>query len=146
MSGFLDAPGPRWFSIPAHRPFLGDLAEGVWRALSPLGEDILAGATILVPTRRSTRDLAEAFLAAADRPAMILPQVRALGLPGDGDYTLEEALDDLADEARTALFRLSADDREIDHAVEAALSRTLKKAAFRIWKRRPVVETTVLRL
>ena len=74
------------------------------------------------------------------------PQVRALGLPSDGDYTLEEALDDLADEARTALFRLSADDREIDHAVEAALSRTLKKAAFRIWKRRPVVETTVLRL
>jgi len=26
------------------------------------------------------------------------------------------------------------------------VSRTLKKAAFRIWKRRPVVETTVLRV
>jgi ribonuclease J len=49
-------------------------------------------------------------------------------------------------EAKDALNRLSADDRDDDHAVEAALSRALKKAAFRIWKRRPVVETTVLRL
>jgi ribonuclease J len=74
------------------------------------------------------------------------PQVRALGLPGDGDYPLSEALDDLAGEARDALHRLSADDRDDDHAVEAALSRAAKKAAFRIWKRRPVVETTVLRV
>ncbi len=55
-------------------------------------------------------------------------------------------MDDLAEEARGGLQRLSADDRDDDHAVEAALSRTLKKAAFRIWKRRPVVETTVLRV
>ncbi len=74
------------------------------------------------------------------------PQVRALGLPGDEDYPLAEALDDLAAEAPAALRRLSADDRDDDHAVEAALSRSVKKAAFRIWKRRPVVETTVLRV
>ncbi len=74
------------------------------------------------------------------------PQVRALGMPADDDYPLDEALDDLAMEAKEALFRLSADDRDDDDAVESALSRALKKAAFRIWKRRPVVETTVLRL
>ena len=74
------------------------------------------------------------------------PQVRALGLPGDEAYPLDEAMDDLAMEAKDALFRLSADDRDDDHLVESALSRALKKAAFRIWKRRPVVETTVLRL
>jgi ribonuclease J len=74
------------------------------------------------------------------------PQVRALGLPGDDEYPLDEAMDDLAMEAKDALFRLSADDRDDDHLVESALSRALKKAAFRIWKRRPVVETTVLRL
>jgi ribonuclease J len=74
------------------------------------------------------------------------PKVRALGLPGDEDYPLDEALEDLASEAKDALFRLSADDRDNDRAVEAALSRAMKKAAFRIWKRRPVVETTVLRL
>jgi ribonuclease J len=30
--------------------------------------------------------------------------------------------------------------------VESAVSRAVKKEAFRIWTRRPVVETTVLRL
>jgi ribonuclease J len=74
------------------------------------------------------------------------PQVRALGMPADEDYTLDEATDDLAEEAGRALGRLSADEREDDFAVESMLSRTIKKAAFRIWKRRPVVETTVLRV
>ena len=74
------------------------------------------------------------------------PLVRSLGLPGDEDYPVGEAMEDLAEEAKQALHRLSADDRDDDHAVAAALSRTVKKAAFRIWKRRPVVETTVLRV
>jgi ribonuclease J len=74
------------------------------------------------------------------------PAVRALGLPGDAEYPIAEAMNDLAEEARGGLQRLSADDRDDDQAVEAALSRTVKKAAFRIWKRRPVVETTVLRV
>jgi ribonuclease J len=74
------------------------------------------------------------------------PKVRALGMPADEDYSLEEAIEDLEGEAQHALARLSADQREDDGAVEAMLSRTLKKSAFRIWKRRPVVETTVLRV
>jgi ribonuclease J len=74
------------------------------------------------------------------------PQVRALGLPGDADYDLDEAIDDLAAEAEAALKRLSGPDREDDQTVEQALSRALKRAAYRIWERRPVVETTVLRI
>jgi ribonuclease J len=74
------------------------------------------------------------------------PQVRALGLPGDEDYDLDEAIDDLAAEAEAALKKLSGDDREDDQTVEQALSRALKKAAYRIWERRPVVEATVLRV
>ncbi|HEY2052092.1 MAG TPA: ribonuclease J, partial [Caulobacteraceae bacterium] len=74
------------------------------------------------------------------------PQVRAIGLPADEDYTLEEATDDLAEAAKDAVFSLSGDDRDDDDAVEAAISRAVKKAAFRIWKRRPVVEATVLRV
>ncbi|MEO8812474.1 MAG: ribonuclease J, partial [Caulobacteraceae bacterium] len=74
------------------------------------------------------------------------PRVKGFGLPGDEDCPLGEALEDLADEARDMLARLSAEERDDDHAVESALSRVVKKAAFRIWKRRPVVETTVLRV
>jgi ribonuclease J len=74
------------------------------------------------------------------------PQVRAVGLPADADYPMDEALDDLAHEAETALNRLSSNDRDLDDAVETAISRALKKASQRIWGRRPVVETTVLRL
>ena len=74
------------------------------------------------------------------------PRLKSLGLPGDENYPLTEALDDLAAEAGAALDRLSPDERDDDHAVEAALSRSVKKAAHRIWKRRPVVETTVLRV
>jgi ribonuclease J len=74
------------------------------------------------------------------------PQIRAIGLPGDAEYPLEDALDDLAEEAETVLKRLSPEERDDDHAVETALSRVVKKAAFRIWERRPVVETTVLRV
>jgi ribonuclease J len=74
------------------------------------------------------------------------PRIRSLGMPADEDYSLSEAMDDLAGEAERALARLSKEEREDDGAVEAMLSRTLKKAAFRIWNRRPVVETTVLRV
>ncbi len=74
------------------------------------------------------------------------PLVRAMGLPGDEDYTASEAAEDLGLEAKDAFYALSLSDRDNDSAVEAALSRALKKAAFRIWKRRPVVEASVLRV
>nr|HMP63753.1 ribonuclease J [Phenylobacterium sp.] len=67
------------------------------------------------------------------------PQVRAIGMPADEDYPLDEALDDLAEEAERAMGRLSGADREIDGQVESALARALKKAAQRVWGRRPVV-------
>lgn len=74
------------------------------------------------------------------------PQVRALGLPTDDDYPLDEVLTDLADEAEAALKRLKPADLELDDTVESALSRAVKKASQRIWGRRPVVESTVLRI
>ncbi len=74
------------------------------------------------------------------------PLVRAMGLPGDEDYIASEAAEDLGLEAKDAFYALSLSDRDNDSAVEAALSRALKKAAFRIWKRRPVVEASVLRV
>ena len=74
------------------------------------------------------------------------PTLRAIGLPADQDYTLDEAMTDLEEEAADCLRRLSAEERDLDDSVEAAIARSVKKAAFRLWKRRPVVEVTVLRL
>jgi ribonuclease J len=72
--------------------------------------------------------------------------VRALGLPADDDEALDDILDELADEAESALKRLKGDDLELDEAIETAMSRAVKKASQRLWGRRPVVETTVLRI
>lgn len=89
MTAFLDAPSPRWFNIPAHRPFLEDLARGIWRTLSPLGPEALAEAVVLIPTRRAARSLAEAFLKVSGTAAVILPQVRALGDLDEGESPFE---------------------------------------------------------
>jgi ribonuclease J len=74
------------------------------------------------------------------------PDVRAIGLPGDKDDPLPDILDDLCDVAEDALKGLDAEARNDDDAVEAAIGRALKKASHRIWERRPIVETIVLRL
>ena len=74
------------------------------------------------------------------------PQVRALGLPGDAEYSLEDALDDLADEAEQAIRKIPGEERAFDEIVEQAICRVVKKAAYRIWERKPVVEAVVLRI
>ena len=74
------------------------------------------------------------------------PEVRALGLPTEDEDDLDQVLDELAEAAEQALAKLSGGDRDLDDTVETALSRAVKKASQRIWGRRPVVETTVLRI
>ena len=74
------------------------------------------------------------------------PHVRSIGLPGDADTPLEEALDQLEDAAEDAVKHLNSDVREDDEAVEQAINRALKRASHRIWQRRPIVEATVLRV
>jgi ribonuclease J len=74
------------------------------------------------------------------------PQVRSLGLPGDEEYPLDDSLDDLADEAEQAIRKIPGEDRAFDEIVEQAICRVVKKAAYRIWERKPVVEAVVLRI
>jgi ribonuclease J len=74
------------------------------------------------------------------------PQVCGIGLPGNADNPLEDALDELAGAAEEVVKRLSSTERDDDIAVEQAISRALKRASQRIWERRPIVETTVLRV
>jgi ATP-dependent helicase/nuclease subunit B len=86
---FLDAPGPRWFTIPAHRPFVEDLAAGLLAALSPIGPEALSDALVFTPTRRGARSLAEAFVKVAGGTALLLPQIRALGDLDEGEPPFE---------------------------------------------------------
>jgi ATP-dependent helicase/nuclease subunit B len=87
--GPFDRPGPRWFTIAAHRPFTLDLARGLTLALASLGPEALSKAIVLTPTRRGARALAEAFLTVSGGQAVLLPQVRALGDLDEGEPPFE---------------------------------------------------------
>ncbi len=85
MTAFDPIPGaggpddPRWFAIPAHRPFLEDLAAGVLDWLGDQAPETLSDAMILLPNRRAARAFASALSSlSGDRP-VLLPQVRPLG-------------------------------------------------------------------
>jgi ribonuclease J len=85
---------------------------------------------------------------AMDRRGKIVSDidVRGIGLPGDDESPLGEALDELAERAEQAVNSLKGDAREDDTVVEQAVARVLKKASQQIWDRRPIVETVILRL
>jgi ATP-dependent helicase/nuclease subunit B len=66
------------FTIAAGLPFVDVLAAGI---RDRVGDDpaALAGVTVLVPTQRSKRSLAEAFLRQSGGRALLLPRIIALG-------------------------------------------------------------------
>jgi ATP-dependent helicase/nuclease subunit B len=91
------ATSARVFTVPAGRPFLeavaaailkGDLPAAGGAAPSPLE---LPDVTLLLPTRRATRAMQEAFLTASGGRAMTLPQIRPISA-GDEDLTLLSGL------------------------------------------------------
>jgi len=100
------APAPRVFDIAADRPFLEDLAQGL---LSLAGEDplALARATVLLPTRRAGRALAESILRLSGGRSAVLPRIHPLGEVADEPLLLAGALDDppaMSPLARVALL------------------------------------------
>jgi ATP-dependent helicase/nuclease subunit B len=82
-------PGPRWFTIAAHRPFVDDLAAGLHAELTPLGPAALSDAVVLTPTRRGARGLMEAFTKVGSGRALLLPRIRALGDLDEGEPPFE---------------------------------------------------------
>ena len=82
-------PGPRWFSVAAHRPFLDDLAFALDAAFEGRGPEALADAVVFTPTRRAGRELAQAFVRAASGRAVLLPQIRAIGDLDEGEPPFE---------------------------------------------------------
>lgn len=72
--------------------------------------------------------------------------IRSVGLPGDASNKLEDVLDDLAERVEDVVKGLKGSALEDEMVVEQAVARTLKKASQKVWGRRPIVETIVLRL
>jgi len=70
--------------------------------------------------------------------------VRGLTMPDDED--LELALEELEGAAHGAFAKLSHGERDDDDAIEGALVRAVRKSAERLWRKRPLVDVTVLRL
>ncbi len=136
MTAFLERPGPRWFNIPAHRPFAQDLARGLHEALAPLGPEALSQAIVLTPTRRGARALGDAFIAAAEGRAVLPPQMRPLGdldegeppfEPGDLALDLPAAIAPLR--RRFELARLvKAHERELKRDLDASAALELADA------------------
>jgi ATP-dependent helicase/nuclease subunit B len=93
MSADLGGKDRRIFTVPAGRPFLralatailnGDLPSRGGPKPSPVD---LTGITLYLPTRRATRALQEAFLAAGGGRAMLLPTILPIS-EGDEDLSL----------------------------------------------------------
>ncbi|MFZ4069646.1 MAG: ribonuclease J [Caulobacterales bacterium] len=74
------------------------------------------------------------------------PDVRVRGLTAEDEKALEAALEQLADTAEDAFHKLSAAERSDPEACESAMTRTLRKAAERIWGKRPFVDIVVLQV
>jgi ATP-dependent helicase/nuclease subunit B len=101
-----DRPGPRIYSIAAHRGFADALVAGlVPRYAEPdLG---LARLTLLLPSRRTVRTVTEAFVrhsGSRAQPGMLLPRMAVVG-----DLDLDETLGPLLDPLGAADIPPAAD-------------------------------------
>jgi ATP-dependent helicase/nuclease subunit B len=84
---------PKVFTIAAGLPFVDVLAAGIQ---DRVGNDPaeLATATVLVPTQRSRRSLADAFLRHNDGRALLLPRIIALGDMDEDEVLFNEHVAD----------------------------------------------------
>ena len=76
---------PRVYTVPPGLPFLRTLADAILAGDLPNEGGpkptpiSLAGYTLLLPTRRATRAVQDAFLAASGGAALLLPKIRPIG-------------------------------------------------------------------
>ena len=121
---------PKVFTIAAGLPFVDVLATGIQHRA---GDDpaALANVTVLVPTQRSRRSLAEAFLRQSGGRALLLPRIIALGdmdedeilfsggygetldLPGQDEMRVPEAVSGLQRQLLLTKLVLARDDASV---------------------------------
>src|SRR5688572_32568944 len=92
-------PGPNVFTIPSGTPFLAALARAVLSEGFPAKACLkpqlreLSRWTILLPTRRTVRELSRIFLDLSSGNAAILPRIRPIGDVDEHDFVLSGADD-----------------------------------------------------
>ena len=96
MSNKASIHTPNIFTAPTGRPFLDCLAEAILSGNLPVTDGVdphpidIPAMTLLLPTRRATRALQEAFLRAGQGRAMLLPCIKPIA-EGDEDMMLMAA-------------------------------------------------------
>ena len=70
---------PHIVSVPSGQAFLEQLADGLADDFCDSQPEALASVTILLPTRRATRRLKEAFLLSNNSTTPLLPRIYAIG-------------------------------------------------------------------
>jgi ribonuclease J len=131
------APGPAEIidEVPAGRLFVdGDII-------------IDAGDESLKDRKRlgAEGQITVSFAVSARRRTIVSgPDVRVRGLSAGDETAFEAALNDLAAIAEVAYHRLSAAERDDDDAAEEAVVRAVRKAADKIWGKRPLVDAVIL--
>ena len=88
----VDEGMPGVATIPAGVPFVEALAAGLLAEVAPAPQT-LAGALILLPTRRACRLLAEALLRRSSSQALLLPRIQPLGEIDADEVLVESALE-----------------------------------------------------
>jgi ribonuclease J len=74
------------------------------------------------------------------------PTINVRGLSMEDEEDFDIALEELEKSAKAAFAKLSQADREDDESVEASIMRAVRKSAERLWRKRPLVDVTVLRI
>lgn len=78
---------PRLLSIPAHLPFLDQLAAR-WMQAAGYDREAMGEGLIVLPGRRAARALTEAFLRRMDGGAMLLPRILPIGALDEAELSL----------------------------------------------------------
>ena len=94
-------PAPGLYSIPAHRPFLDDLAAAILDQVSASSDPLaLSRITVLLPTRRACRAMQDGFQRLSDGAGLILPRLVPIGDIDEDELLLTDApgADGVADE------------------------------------------------
>lgn len=121
----------------------------------PSGRLYVDGASIIEADDEALRDrrrlgaegAVNVALAVSAKNALVAgPNVSVRGLSMEDDEDFELALEDLERTAEAAFHRLKYDERGDDDTVEQTLVRSVRKAAEKLWRKRPLVDVSILRI